>query len=118
VASELKPAAKRLVEEMQTRLGLNSVDARRAAFVVLAVATGWKNARIARYLGVSRARVGQRVARYERYALTNAKAYPQIAKVLKRRPKRPDKEGAIQIGFPRTEWNDPAFAVDMLNRLV
>lgn len=115
MAAALKPAAKRLVGEFQTKLHLSDVDSRRAAFVVLAFAAGWRKARIGRYLSVSRARIGQRVAKYEGYAESGE--WPEIAKALAD-CKSPGKENGGTVTFSRAEWEDISFADDLLNRLV
>jgi len=60
----------KLVKEFETQVGLTSTDSRRSAFIALAYNRGWPSARIGRYLGVSRARVGQRVEKQRRYVET------------------------------------------------
>lgn len=59
-----KPLVKLLTEE----IGLAEHDAWRAAFILKAASHGWTNARIARQLGISRERVGQRRARLRKLA--------------------------------------------------
>lgn len=116
MASDLKPKAKRLVAEFQTKLGLSDVDSRRAAFVVLAVAAGWRKSRIARYLDVSRNRIGQRVKRYETYAESGT--WPEITSLLTDPPVPTEKEnGGSKISFSKKEWDSLGFANDLLNRL-
>lgn len=118
MAADLKPKARRLVAELQTKLGLSDVDSRRAAFVVLAVAAGWRKARIGRYLDVSRARVGQRVSRYEQYAESGD--WPEIGKVLANvKPLQPEKmaRNGGHVVFSRKDWESLEFANDLLNRL-
>lgn len=109
------PQTKRLVDEFEEKLDLNSVDARRAAFVVLTLAKGWRKAKIARYLGVSRARVGQRAVRYEQCAETGQ--FPVIAEVLA--DSRPTEKGTkIGASLNESQWKILSFADDLLNRLV
>lgn len=116
MATDLKPKAKRLVEEFETKLSLSEVNSRRAAFVVLAVAGGWRNARIARYLDVSRARIGQRVTKYEAYAESGD--WPAVKKVLDDTiPPGPENGNGRHVTFSKKEWESLDFANDLLNRL-
>lgn len=115
MATDLEPKAKRLVAEFQTKLGLNDVDARRAAFIVLAIGNGWRKSRIARFLGVHRQRVGQKVARYQEYAESGK--WPEVKKLLtKPLPTEPE-NGSRQLEFTKSEWESLDFANDLLNRL-
>lgn len=111
---KLKPAAQRLVGELQTKLNLSDVDSRRAAFVVLSIAKGWKKARIARYLDVSRARVGQRVEKYQEYQQTGD--WPELSKY--NLDEKSDEGNSFNVSFSRKDWEDTDFADDLLNRLL
>lgn len=104
----------RLLVELQTKLGLSPVDARRAAFTILAVARGWPKARVGRYLGVSRARVHQRVIKYQTYAAD----YPNIAKCLKGDSRRKaETESETVVEFKPEDWESEEFATAMLARV-
>jgi hypothetical protein len=118
VPTDLKPAAKRLVAEFQTKLSLSEVYSRRAAFVVLAVSHGWQKAKIARYLGVHRQRVGQQVAKYTDYAESGD--WPQIAAAFSdiKPSTDPENGNGHHVSFSKAEWESLDFANDMLNRLV
>lgn len=117
MAADLKPKARRLVAELQTKLDLSDVDSRRAAFVVLAIADGWRKARIGRYLDVSRARIGQRVARYEKYAESGD--WPELGKILNSmKSLQPEARNGGHVVFSRKDWESLEFANDLLNRLV
>ena len=48
--------------------GLSAVDAHRSAFAALAFSRGWSKAKIGRFLGISRARVGQKIDKLWLYA--------------------------------------------------
>ena len=113
----LKQTAARLVSELQGNLALSDVDARRAAFVPLALKAGWSKARIARYLGVSRARIGQKVRKYEEYARrSEANTYPTLQQVLSDLPDAVDEE-TVPVKFKPADWNDEQFAIELLNRV-
>ena len=91
------------------------MDAHRAAFAVLAVHKGWPKARIGRWLGISRARVGQRVAKYEKYA-EDSTEFPQLAKALKEAaPVTRDTQRSV--GFSQDDWRDLTFSAKLLNSL-
>lgn len=99
-------------------MNLGSVDARRAAFAALAFATGWKKARIGRYLNISRARVGQRIKKYQQYAESGN--WPVLAEVIAN-PKEPDvgiEASALQITLDAEVWENQIIADTLLNRLV
>lgn len=114
---KLEPKAAKLVQELRGPLGLNEVDALRAAFTVLAVRQGWSKARIGRYLGISRARVHQRVGKYESYAA--ASGFPVLKKTLNGKTPKPDHNGPdLAVSFHRSDWEDEDFAAGMLNRVV
>ncbi len=117
----LDPKAKRLVEELETRLNLGKVDSRRAAFVVMAISKGWRKAKVARYLGTSRARVGQRVTKYEEYAdaATGNGVWPAIQEFLPPQKYNGGVEPkSAQVAFKAEDWENLAFADSLLNRLV
>lgn len=107
----------KLVAEFQANLGLSEVDAQRAAFCVLAARRGWSKARTGRYLGVSRARVHQRMLKYQVYAESGQ--FPELAKVMdmgNRKPKDPD-SGETSVSFTPQHWDDPSFVEGMLQRV-
>jgi hypothetical protein len=115
MAADLKPKAKRLVAEFQTKLNLSDVDSRRAAFVVLAFAGGWRKARIARYLDVHRQRIGQKITRYQQYA--DSGDWPEIGAALAKLQSPGPENGGRNVTFSRIEWESIDFANDLLNRL-
>jgi hypothetical protein len=102
----------RLVHELQEQAGLNEVDAYRAAFTALALAEGWSKARIGRYLGISRARVGQKVEKLQDYAHTLK------VPTLKRLMSKADiahrvRDERLAIQFKTADWSDLEFARGM-----
>ena len=113
---KLSAKVERLLAELQTKLGLSPVDARRAAFTILAVARGWPKARVGRYLGVSRARVHQRVGKYQVYAESG---YPNIKKCLAgdKRRRRTETQSDAAIEFRPEDWESEEFARAMLARV-
>lgn len=100
-------------------IGLEATDAHRAAFVALAVSRGWTKARIGRYLGISRARVGQKVAKLEDYAHFQGSKVPTLKRVIgvasTIRPARHETDDLVQ--YQVDDWLDIEFArrlVDMV----
>jgi hypothetical protein len=95
-------------------LALSETDSRRAAFVCLAITNGWTKAKIGRYLGISRSRVGQKVTKYEQYAGMPDR-FPVLAEVMSD-SKPPNEHGGI-VAYTRQDWLDDDFAVQILNTL-
>ncbi len=113
----LNPRAKQLVDEFQTVLGLESYDARRAAFVVFAFFNrGWSKAQIGRFQGISRARIEQKVARYQRYADDSNPALVVLAEIVQASNGNHDSVDS-KIEFTAEQWRDDSFAVGLLNRV-
>lgn len=108
-----------LVGELEAVAHLSRVDAQRAAFVAIALAQGWTKVRIGRWLGISRARVGQKVEKLEQYAYVGKrKRAPVLVKLMARASKtdaQPTaRDGVIQ--FQPEDWNDEEFALGLLRR--
>ena len=103
------------MKELAETLQLSDVDAHRAAFAVLAVSEGWPKARIGRWLGISRARVGQRVEKYTKYAETRTDMPKLQLALSNQKPVQRDTQRSV--GFNQEDWQDLDFAVEMLNRL-
>jgi hypothetical protein len=102
----------RLVADLR-RVGLGDVDAHRAAFCALALADGWSKARIGRYLGISRARVGQKVDKLHDYAATDeaGTAWPTLRHVLVVADSaRPWQGRDTLVEFEASAWDDLEFA--------
>jgi hypothetical protein len=123
---DLTPRAQRLVDELESKLNLSKVDAIRAAFTILAMNKGWSKARIGRHLGITRARVHQRIGKYEQYANLYDKlkpkrhAYPQVAACFKNGGKsleHPFRDPGNWTEFSPDQWEDLDFAREMLNRV-
>lgn len=100
-----------LIAEAEDELGLGRADAARMLFVALAKGQGWTNARISRYLGVSRARVGQKVARNAIYIEQHK--LPKLKKALQHQVVEATEEKAA-VTFPAESWADRDFAVGVV----
>jgi hypothetical protein len=102
--------AVRLLDELVGTVGLDATDAHRAAFVAFAMSKGWTKARIGRYLGISRARVGQKVDKLEDYAAT--KDVPTLKRVMAVadtvRSERRETDDLVEYG--PSDWEDQDFA--------
>ena len=107
--------ADRLVQEFSERVGLDPVDAHRSAFVALACAQGWTKVRIGRYLGISRARVGQKVEKLEHYAAT-VSGMPTLKAIMTRcetiKAQRRDSDDLVAYTYE--DWHDLDFARRLL----
>lgn len=102
-----------LVNEFRQHVGLTTIDAYRSAFCALAVNRGWSSARIGRYLGISRARVGQRIEKLRQYA-ENRNDMPQLAHLLDTAKTPPSGAGDLPVAFEQADWTDSEFADGML----
>lgn len=106
--------AARLVTELE-QIGLSAVDAHRGAFTALAVSKRWPDARIGRYLGVTRARVGQRVDKLQEYAaredcpLLGSINWAADRKGKNAAPKVPS------VAYEQRDWVDIEFAQSLLD---
>lgn len=112
---KLDPAIARLVGELETRLGLDETEARRAAFVVVAYSRKWSKSKIARYLGITRARVGQRVKKFLAYHESGS--WPNVSVFLA--DIDPVANGFeskhLQVAFSPDAWQDCGLANALLN---
>jgi hypothetical protein len=116
VAAQIEsPEAEKLEQEFEQRLKLNPVEAHRATFVVLALSKGWRHARIARYLGVTRHRIGQRAERYQQYAASGE--FPALTGFLNGNTPAPTSESEVHVEFRPEDWQDLTFAVGLIDRL-
>lgn len=116
MAAQLKsPEARKLLKEFEERLNLEPVEAHRATFVVLALNRGWRHARIARYLGVTRHRIGQRASRYEQYASSGG--FPQLTKMLDGEKSEPSRNSEIHVSFKSSDWSDLMLARELIDRV-
>lgn len=121
-----------LVSELRFYCGLDDFDARRAAFCALAYNRGWSGARIARYLGVSRARADERIEVMYQYAGLPPRTpggqkkrgktslrynfnVPELRKVLE--SAQPSQHGELSVSFEIEDWRDEEFSTGMLEML-
>jgi hypothetical protein len=111
-----------LVREFQEVLGLEPVDAHRSAFTALAFFNRrWTKAKIGRYLGISRARVEQKVNKYVDHA--KGDKMPVLARVVGEQtnghlPKREKNLRDALVEYTPDDWQDLTFAGEMLKRVV
>lgn len=108
------PTAQTLVRELVESVGLEPVDAHRSAFTALACSAGWTKARVGRYLGISRARVGQKMDKLLHYATTLSDT-PVLTATMRqamRTPPTKSEKGDAQdaVGYGVEDWEDLAFA--------
>jgi hypothetical protein len=107
--------ADKLVRELSEKIGLEAVDAHRSAFTALACSSGWTKARVGRWLGISRARVGQKVDKLLYYATTR-KDVPTLTRVMTTaaniRASRSDYDDLV--AYEPEEWDD----LDLARRLI
>lgn len=125
--------ADRLIAEFRS-LGLGEANAHRSAFVALALRRGWSKGRISRYLGISRARVGQRVDKMEHYVSENPGSLPTLKAALSkaeavamelaaasdsdRKRKKAIDRVSESIAFDAHDWDDIDFARRLVDSLV
>lgn len=106
--------ADRLVAELRDHCGLGDVDAHRAAFCALALARGWPKARIGRYLGISRARVGQKAEKLQDYAHEHAERMPTLTRALTVADSvTATPSGGPVVEFSVEDWSDLSFAAGL-----
>ena len=106
-----------LVDEFRaTGFGRTEADARRAAFTALTWAAGWSTARMGRFLGVSRARIGQRVEKLKVWA--QDPDMPTLRRVMaKERKVEPAWLADMPVAFPADNWQDDSFSGGILSLL-
>jgi hypothetical protein len=117
------PEAQNLVEDLRETLDLDEIDAKRAVFTILAYGrAGWPKAKIARHLGISNVRVGQRIAKYQRYAedgiineptLMNG-SRPQAPIDVRFSNRRPDASEYYTL----RDWEDEGVAWKLINMVM
>jgi biotin operon repressor len=101
----------RLVDELRHYAGLSEVDAHRAAFIALALTKGWSKARIARYLGISRARVGQKVEKLDDYVFEHGRRMASLKRARQvGRSAKPHGDAGAHVAFNQEDWDDLEFA--------
>lgn len=106
-----------LVAEFKA-VGLTDTDARRSAYCTLALHRGWNTARIGRFLGISRARVGQRIERLHHYTETR-KDMMRLNLLLSTSAPREELTHTqdLPVGFLADQWEDADFAWGMLYQI-
>lgn len=107
-----------LLRELTEEIKLEPVDAHRSAFTALACARGWTKARTGRYLGISRARVGQKVDKLLHYA-TTLETVPTLTRTMRRAVRMVPARGNMDavVEFRADDWNDLEFARQMVDWL-
>lgn len=92
--------------------GLSAVDAHRSAFAALAFSRGWSKAKIGRFLGISRARVGQKIDKLWLYA----NSCPTLEAMLEQEPAE-YADADFAVGFEANDWQDIEFARALVDRV-
>lgn len=107
--------AETLIRELTEEVGLEQVDAHRSAFTALACASGWTKARVARYLGITRARVGQKFDKLLHYA-TTLDSTPTLTGVMLRASRTQAEAGPndAMVEYTVADWEDEEFARMMI----
>lgn len=113
----LTPQATALVDEFKLQVaGLSEADCYKSAFAVFALHRGYSKAKIARYLGLTRARVGQKVQKCEEYARRGQ--MPVLASLLESTQYGNGTDHSDDpIAYTKDDWLNPEFAVGMVNRV-
>lgn len=110
--------ADQLVAELVGQIGLEPVDAYRSAFTALACSQGWTKARVGRWLGISRARVGQKVDKLLHYATTRDDV-PVLTNTMKAAHgaeiKRTDMDDLV--AYHADDWRDLEFARRLIDNV-
>jgi len=119
--------SKTLIEEFITIVGAPEVEAHRSAFLVFARLAGWSDAKIGRYLGITRQRVSQKGKRIEEYAaehkdMKTLKAVlptkrQRQAVLKKRRLQTPVSSNGSTVRFTAKDWEKIDFARGMLDQV-
>lgn len=99
-----------LIREFREQAGLKEHDAAIAAFIVMAFNCGWPNAQIGRYTGVSRARIGQKLEKYRKYAYNGM---PEVARMLTTARTTITRQN-VAVAFSQPDWKVEGFRVGML----
>lgn len=107
--------AEALIGELTEKVGLDAVDAHRGAFTALACSQGWTKARVGRWLGISRARVGQKFDKLLHYATTREDV-PQLRAVMLAANRKSPEPGAYDdvVAYEASAWDDLEFAKALL----
>lgn len=100
-----------LLAELEAH-GLGAVDAHRSAFAALAYSRGWSKAKIGRFLGISRARVGQKIDKLWLYA----NSCPTLDAMLQE-PPASYSDADFSVGFEADDWQDIEFARALVDRV-
>lgn len=111
-------SADTLIAELTEKVGLEPVDAHRSAFTALACSAGWTKARVGRYLGISRARVGQKVDKLLHYATTRSDT-PVLTATMRQAVRTPPVRTEYDelIEFDQADWEDLDFARGLIVRI-
>ncbi len=107
-----------LVAELSEKVGLDAVDAHRSAFTALACSKGWTKARVGRWLGISRARVGQKFDKLLHYATTrdDTPVLTTTMRLAVRTPARRTEYDDV-VAYSVGQWNDLDFARSMMQHV-
>ena len=84
---------------------------------MLARERNWSDARIGAFLGITRARVGQKMRQYERYANRVPHKMPTVAEIMRQDRPKPPRESAL-VAFKQEDWEREDFALEVLRMLV
>jgi hypothetical protein len=107
-----------LIRELTEQVGLEAVDAHRSAFTALACSQGWTKARVGRWLGISRARVGQKVDKLLHYAMTREDV-PTLTEVMRLAARAKPAKTAYDdlVAYDVADWADQTFARQLMARV-
>ncbi len=111
--------AEALIRELTEQVGLDAVDAHRSAFTAIACSKGWTKARVGRWLGISRARVGQKFDKLLHYATTRDDT-PVLTATMRKatRTKPRQTELDVVVEHHAADWLDEDFANLMLRHVI
>jgi hypothetical protein len=133
IAPAVDPEA--LIAELAEHAGLSEVDAITGAFTAIAYGRGWTQARIARCLGVSRARVAQRVEIMRGYIdgyyievaeevggskvhFIEPRTMPVLRTALESRPEKVALTPDMPICFTPEDWKNRKFTTGLIDQLL
>lgn len=111
--------AEALIQELTDRVGLDAVDAHRSAFTAIACSKGWTKARVGRWLGISRARVGQKFDKLLHYATTRDDT-PVLTTTMRKATRTIPRQTELDVVVEHhaNDWLDEDFARLMLDHLI
>lgn len=105
------PTVSALLDELGTSVH-DECECNRLVFLALARHHGWNSARIARYMGISRERVRQKIERLSRWA--DSSGMPTLCRLLN---ESADTYNAtdLPVAFLLEAWRDPEFANGLID---